>query len=77
MANARQIAEALHGLTTGDQIPPRPWAHMSHVGEVGTVTDVALTRIHSAGGTTVGFWTYSMTVDGQGFRVLVQKLETP
>jgi len=77
MANARQIAEALHGLTTGDQIPPRPWAHMSHVGEVGDVTDVVSTPIVSIGGGIVGFWAYSMNIDGERFRVMVQKLDTP
>ena len=66
-----QIAEALRGLCTGDQDPPRPWAHMSHVGvrAVGELAYMESTFTDQAG--------FEITLqDGSKYRVMVQRFDT-
>jgi hypothetical protein len=64
VTDAIQIAEALRGLSTGDQDPPRPWAHLSHIGTMESVSRVRGGREHSS---------FTVTVDGQSFTVIVEK----
>lgn len=66
MSDAIQIAEALRGLSTGDQDPPRPWAHLSHVGTMEWVSRVRGGREHSS---------FTITVDGRSYAVIVKLTE--
>lgn len=72
MMGARKIAEALWGLCTGDQDPPRPWAHMSHVG---------VTRVGDVASLTVGIFTDHAGFDietGDGaYRVVISRIYPP
>lgn len=60
-----QIADALHGLCTGDVDPPRPWAHMSHVGHVESVERVQGGRGES--------W-MTLIVDGETYVIVVARM---
>jgi len=68
---ALEIINAYRGLTTGDQDPPRPWAHMSHVGSVTGVTEAAGLTIRGW----VDTYAFEMHVDGRPYRVMVQALD--
>jgi len=66
-----EIITAYRGLTTGDQTPARPWAHMSHVGKVTDVSEPAGLTIRGW----VDTYAFEMRVDGKPYRVMVQALD--
>lgn len=65
MSDAIQLAEAYRGLTTGDEDPPRPWAHLSHVGPVSDVSRVMGGREESR---------FTMWVDGEAYVVTIKRV---
>lgn len=67
---AQEITEALHRLCTGDQDPPRPWAYMSGVGQVGQVSEVGGLTVRGY----VDTYAFELTVDGTRYRIMVQAL---
>jgi len=71
--SAETIAEAYRGLTTGDQDPPRPWAHLSHVGTISSVSQVAALQIDGFADVAA----FGITVDGVTYQVEIKRTHLP
>ena len=72
--SAEALAEAYRGLTTGDHDPPRPWAHLSHVGTISSVSQVAALQIEGQG---VDIAAFGITVDGVTYQVEIKRTNLP